>query len=598
MKSWPALALVALATTACGGGSTRPRDGGASADAAPDGAVDSSTPGDAADTGDAVDATPKPPPVSSPQSRLVVPGDATLIGHGADSCTNAPGATGDRWCAFARPDGSVFELWALNVTKAATGAAIVCDGSDPSCLRLSERLFKSRAAGYADAGFNGDTLIYGETNDQGLSGTPFVGTLYGWRPGLAGGRALTSDTGIACVGHARSDAVMCFESRLGDGLQEDLTVDLLAGELASVGADGLPKMDTILLTSTTDAPGAPLRAGFDLSPDGTTIAWSTRTKADAVETLHLSALSGTGAPLVVARDVSRWAIAPDGAAWYWLAGYDYDVTGAPSGTLQTAPFPMGAATTLASAAGDFGAVGAGLWLRTDVVAEVGTLRWMPDRRSPDTLATVDAKVLAVLDHAGNGASFLYAKTFVPTRPAPQATTTVTPQLVDLTVGAPGTGAGCVVSATAVALNAAFTPRGDVVVWQRFDMATGTSQGLATTVSSCVTAAFATRLGGLLPASAGAEDGYVFLDDADPAAGEGTLRYARVMDGGLVVAEPALQTRAAPVFASLPSAVAYTVATATAADGLYLAPLPAAAPASDAATDSAASPDASSDGGAE
>jgi hypothetical protein len=583
-------ALVALGALACSGGG-RPKDAGAPADALDAAGVgDAPGPSDTSDAGDALDATPKPPPVASVDSRLVVPGDATLVGHGADSCTNAPGATGDRWCAFARPDGSVFELWVLNVTKAAMGAAIVCDGSDPSCLRLSQRLFKSRAAGYSDAGFNGDTLIYGETLDSGVSGTPFVGTLYGWRPGLPAGRALTSDVGIACVGHARSEAVLCFENRLGDGLVEDLTVDLLAGQLGSVAADGLPKMDTLVLTSTTDAPGAPLRAGFDLSPDGSTVAWSTRTKADPVETLHAAAIAGTGAPLVVARDVSRWAIAPDGAAWDWLAGYNYDVTGAPAGTLQTAPFPMGTATPLASGVGDFGDVDAGLWLRTDVAAEVGTLRWMPDRRSPDVVTTVDTKVLAVLDHAGDGASFLYAKTFVPTRPAPQATTTVTPQLVDLTVGAPGTGPGCVVSATAVALNAAFAPRGDVVVWERYDMATGTSQGLATTLSSCATATFATRLGGLVPAP---EAGYLFLDDADPASGEGTLRYARVVNGGFIVADAPLQTRAAPVFAPLPgSVVAYTVATGTTADGLYVAPLPAPPPAADAGTDS------TTDGGAE
>ena len=476
----------------------------------------------------------------------------------------------------------------------------MCDGSDPSCLRLSERLFKSRAAGYADAGFNGDTLIYGETNDQGVSGTPFVGTaLAGWRPGLSGGRALTSDQGIACVGHARSDGVLCFENRLGDGLQEDLTVDLLAGELASVGADGLPKMDTLLLTSTTDAPGAPLRAGFDLSPDGTYVAWSTRTKADPVETLHLSALAGTGAPLVVARDVSRWAIAPDGTSWTWLAGYNYDVTGAPAGALQTAPFPMGTATTLASAVGDFGAVDAGLWLRTDVVAEVGTLGWMPDRLSPwassrrwtPKCSPCWTRPAKARRSCTRRPSFRRGpRRRPPRRSRPSWSTSPWERR------ARGRAASC--RRRPSRRNAAFTPRGDVVVWQRYDMATATSQGLATTVSSCMTATFATRLGGLLPASAGAEDGYLFLDDADPAAGEGTLRYARVMDGGLVVADPALQTRAAPVFAPLPplSGVAYTVATGTAADGLYLATLLAAPSASDAATDSAS--DASRDGGAE
>jgi hypothetical protein len=93
----------------------------------------------------------------------------------------------------------------------------------------------------------------------------------------------------------------------------------------------------------------------------------------------------------------------------------------------------------------------------------------------------------------------------------------------------------------------------------------------------VTAPFATRLDGVLPAG---DDGYLYRDEADVAAGEGTLRYARVVNGALAVAEPPLQTRATRVFAPLApelAAVAYTVATGTAADGLYVAALPAAPP---------------------
>jgi len=600
------LAFAALVTTACASSARREPDGAPPGDdGARDSAPDAADGADAAGVGDgdARDAPPKPPPVASPASRLVVPGDAALVGHGADSCTNEAGATGDRWCAFGRSAATGFELWVLDVTKAAAGAAIACDGSDASCLRLSQHLFKSRAAGFADAGFNGDTLIYGETFDTSASVTPFVGALFGWRPGLAAGHALTTDNGIACVGQARSDAVLCFEDRLGDGTDQDLTVDLLAGRLAATGASGLPKIDTLVLISTADAPGAPPRYGFDLSPDGAYVAWSTRTAADPIETLHASPLDGKGMASVVARDVSQWQIAPDGASWDWLAAYDYDVTGAPSGTLQSASFPTGAATTLASGVGDFQAVGgAGLWLRMGVADQVGTLGWMADRAAPANVATVDTKVLAVLDPS-DGSRFLYAKTFVPLRPAPQATTTITPELVDLTVGAPGVGPLCVVSAAPEALHATFTPRADVVLWARYDMATGASQGLATKVSSCAMTAFASRLGGLLPASSADDDagslGYLFTDDADPAAGEGTLRYARIVNGALVVAEQALQTRAALVFAPLPStlsAVAYTVATGTPADGLYVAPLPAPLPVSDAGVDSPL--DGPSDGGAE
>jgi hypothetical protein len=580
-------ALAALAMPACAGGGT-PRDAGPALDAG-DAATDTAADATTDTTADAPETAPKPAPVASPASRLVVSGDATLVGHGADSCSNDPGTQGDRWCAFARADGPVFELWVLDVTKAAAGAAIRCDGSDASCLLLSEHLFKSKAAGFADAGFNGDTLIYGETLDTGASVTPFVGVLFAWRPGMAAGRALTSDNGIACVGQARSDSVLCFDKRSGDGIAVDLTVDLLAGRLSSVGASGvgasgLPRMDALVLSATTDAAGAPPRYGFGFSPDGAYVAWSTRATGDPVETLHAFQLGGKSLPLVVAHDVSRWTISSDGTAWLWLAGYNYDVAGAPAGTLQRAAFPGGGApTTLAPAVGDYGAVAAGLWLRTDVATEVGTLRWMADPLAPAALAPVDTKVLAVLDAARDGSRFLYAKTYAPLRPAPQAPTSITPDLVDLYVGAPGGGAPCVVAATPAALHATIAPRGDVVLWDRYDAVTGESQGLATTVSSCATAPFATRLGGVLPAG---DDAYLFLDDADAAAGEATLRYARNVNGALVVAEPPLQTRVASVFAPLPpaiAAVAYTVATGTAADGLYVAALPEETPAPDGGT---------------
>jgi hypothetical protein len=595
---------LALGATACGGGARRAPDGGpppSDASSASD-AADTAEAGVATDGADAPEAPPKPDPVASPASRLVVPGPAALVGHGADSCTNEPGAAGDRWCAFARPAGDYFELWVLDVSKASAGTAVACDGTDASCLRLTQRLYKSRAAGFADFGFNGDTLVYGENPDRGDSTSSFLGVLSAWRPGLAAGHALTSEAGVYCAGRAGSDAVLCFANRAGDGLLKDLTIDLLAGHLATVGASGLPKMDTLLLTSTADAPGAPPRYGFDLSPDGQYVAWSTRAPGDPVEALHASLLDGKGQAIAVARDVSQWAISPDGAAWYWLAGYNYDVAGAPAGTLQTAAFPEGGGpTTLASSVGDFDAVGArGLWLRTGVAAEVGTLQWMADRLAP-AVAVIDAKVLAVLDQARDGSRFLYAKTFEPVRPAPQALTTTTTDLVDVYVGAPGGAAPCVVSATPAASHALLSPRGDVVLWERYDAATGVGPGLATTVSSCATAPFATRLGGVLPAG---DDGYLFLDDADLAAGEATLRYARVVNGGLAVVDPPLQTRAASVFAPLAPAlpaVAYTVATGTAADGLYLAPLPTGTPAADASVEAPSGTDASGetapDGGA-
>ena len=577
--------LVGLATLGCAGAPSRgPSDRDAAA------AEASPTDADAADAsgGDTSDAAPKPPPVAAAESRLVVPGAAALVGSGLDSCTNAPAASGDRWCAFARPAGDYTELWVIDATEAAGGAAIACDGTDARCLRLSGHLFKSRANGFSDSGFNGDTLIYDETPDRGDSTSAFFGVVWAWRPGWTAGRALTSAQGLACVGQGRSDAALCFENRTGDGAIADLTVELHAGRLSAAAGPVLPRLDTLILVATTDAPGAPERTQVDLAPDGSYALWSTRAAMDAIETLHAPRLTdgaAPGAPILVARDVSQWAVSPDGRAWYWLAGYDYDVTGAPAGTLQAADFPDGSnATTLAQAVGDFAVVNdKGLWLRADVAAQVGTLRWLPDRDAPAAAATVDTKVLGVLGQARDGARFLYTKTFAPVRPA--TATAAGFDVVDLYVGAAG-GAPCVVADTPTAVHAAIAPGGDVVLWDRDDGLTGERHGLATNVSSCTTTPFATRLRTLLPSG---DDASLYLDEADDAADEATLRYARVVDGALAI-EPPLQTRAAHVFAPLApalAAVAYTVATATAADGLYVAALPAAPDAS--------APDATADG---
>ncbi|HEX4403732.1 MAG TPA: hypothetical protein VH560_02820 [Polyangia bacterium] len=579
MKS-KALVVAGLMVVGCGGG--RPHTSDAATDArvdlgveAPDTGVDLDADADAT-----VDAAPKPLPVTATGSRLIVPGAAALVGQGLDSCTTTLPPTADQWCAFGRPasDMGFFELWVLDATKAATGAAIACDGSDASCLRLSTHLFKSRTTGFTDTGFNGDTLIYDEEMYAGEATALFSGVIYAWRPGWAAGRALTGENGVSCLGQAGSDAALCFEDPNGNGMVTNLTVDLHAGRLTSAAGSVFPKIDTLVLAATTDLAGAPPRYEFDLSSDGNYVAWSTRGATDEIEVLHAQKLEEDGSPadlpFVVASDVSQWQTSPDGAAWYWLSAYNYDVSGAPAGTLQTAPFPGGAnPTTLAAGVGDFSAVGAtSLWLRTDVAAQVGTLEWMADRGAPTATSTVDTKVLTVLDETPDGARLLYAKTFVPLRPGPVTTVSVAENLFDLYAGSSAASdagtAPCVPTETPSALHAALGPAGDLVVWERADNATTDTQGMATTLSSCTSATFATNLRSILRAG---DAGYLYLDDADPTADEATLRYAQVMYGSLVAGAP-IQTRAASVFAPLGAAasVIYTVATGTAADGLYVA----------------------------
>jgi hypothetical protein len=563
--------VVGLVGAGCGGGPGRARDGSSDGEVggdAPPEEAQASDAGGAAGDGATADAAPKPPPVAAEGSRHVVPGAAFLVGHGLDSCTNASAPGGDRWCAFARPAGDYNELWVLDVTKAAAGG-VACDGSDASCLRLSTRLYENRATGYGDHGFDGDTLIYGETTDRGAATSPFLGVIWAWRPGWPSGRSLTSSAGLFCMGHPASDAALCFDNRKGDGMIVDLTVDLLAGHLPAAGQSGLPRMDALLLVTPTDAPGAPARWRADLSPDGQYVAWSTRSPTSTVETLHAFQLGTKSEPVVVAQDVSQWAISPDGAAWTWLAGYNYDVTGAPAGTLELAAFPgAGGRATLATAVGDFGAIGAsGLWLRANVTAEVGELRVLADRLAPTNVATIDTKVLTVLDHTADGSRFLYAKTYAQTRLPPATTGAPPPTVLDLYVRGAG-GAPCVVSGVPAALEAAFAPGGDLVVWSLLDAATGGAVGVATGVSSCQSKVFAAHLGGLVPVGDAA---IATLEDPDDATREATLRYARVVNGAL---GPSLlvETRAARVVAAVasdPPALAFTVSAGGPEDGLYL-----------------------------
>src|SRR5947207_2149811 len=82
-------------------------------------------------------------------------------------------------------DGSA-DRWVINVTRAAAGRPITCDGTDVNCLRLTSGLFNDPSSGWRIHGFDGDTLIYyAELGPTAVSS--FVGPVYGWRPGWTAG---------------------------------------------------------------------------------------------------------------------------------------------------------------------------------------------------------------------------------------------------------------------------------------------------------------------------------------------------------------------------------------------------------------------------
>ena len=78
-------------------------------------------------------------------------------------------------------------------------------------------------------GFEGDTLIFYADSASVKSDEAYIGPIRGWRPGLPNAQVLTSGRGVVCVGHLRSDGVLCIENQTGGA--EGLQFDLSAGSL-------------------------------------------------------------------------------------------------------------------------------------------------------------------------------------------------------------------------------------------------------------------------------------------------------------------------------------------------------------------------------
>ena len=62
-------------------------------------------------------------------------------------------------------------------------------------------------------GFEGDTLIFYADSASVKSDEAYLGPVRGWRPGMAAAQALTGGRGVVCVGHLRSDGVLCIENQ-------------------------------------------------------------------------------------------------------------------------------------------------------------------------------------------------------------------------------------------------------------------------------------------------------------------------------------------------------------------------------------------------
>jgi hypothetical protein len=562
--AWLLGASLSLSIAGCGGGGS-PNDGG---DGKYHDAAVLDTPKDNTGSDSGVDTAPAGPPTIGAGSKLVVSGSVQLIGSGTDTCTNQVPPSGDRWCGFARLSTDLvnFELWVVNVTKAAQGVSIQCTSSvvDPNCLRLSTGLYSDATNGFRIHGFDGDTLTYSEVPS--MSGAGFLGNIFAWRPGWATPRNLTGNQGLVCNGHKLGKTVVCIQNPVPDPTQTFVhTAELHAGILDDAGTP-LPLIDTLILVTKDDAAGVQ-KWGAKLSPDGNSIAWSTRATDTGTEDLKWQNIGDAASRLAVASDVSQWVISSDSKKWFWLKSYNYATATAPLGTLQSAPYPGGASpVTIAMGVTDFNESGVSVSYRTQVdsTTGAGNLLVTPDRDMPATVAMVDTKVQFVFGASNDGKSLTYTKNVQ--NPTPSVF------LFDAYVGNSTGTMPCTLTATATAfLPPTFLGASSLVVWGKFNSVTQEIEGLSTTLPGCATRKFASDIFDWTPIG---DEGLVYLDtlNPDPAVNEATLRYGKIQQGLLPSPGNVIQNRAGLAYSTLLpalNAVVYTITTDTSADGLYV-----------------------------
>lgn len=479
-------------------------------------------------------------------------------------CSNDTDPKADLWCAFLTPSPEspgADALYAVNITRALAGATLSCDSpiGDPNCLLLTR--------GFAEntthrGSFQGSTLLYYDSTGVG----------YGWRPGMVNGRRLTAgeDDVHDCIAGKTGDAVACLR---------DLQIPVIPGTVVAtnavfselvagrLGPDSppLPVVDTVISSDPAeDITHFQFRIVGALS---NFIAWSTPLAPKGPETLKLQTIGDSASQRVIASEVSRWLVPPDGLHWTWLKDFNYD-SNAPSGTLQIAPFPDGTApTTLVPTASNF-------WLAGNnalaVMKEDGDLVGIPDPvAAPTDLKILDSEVIGVIGSSAVG-HLAYAKKF-----------DFVFGLIDLHVQkVDGTGAACFLDfREEVPYGAPLTPRflsgGRDIIWSQvtnLDDPFGELKvsGRVTRLSDCTTQNVHDDIGAISPLG---DEGITFSDTLDN--GTATLKIRRVLaDGTLAPDATVIQTRASASLSLYPfaRAVVYSVNIGDPADGLYIHPV--------------------------
>ncbi len=283
-------------------------------------------------------------------TRKIVDGVAGLVGGDWASCSHAPGATGDRWCAFSKSLAPApgTELWVINISEAVRGAIPACDGGSSACLKLTGNLWTGTPLWGpfhpSTHRFEGDTLLYHA--DQAPGGRePYQGAVWAWRPGWAAPRKITGDRGLQCHVEHRSTAAFCLDNAVAEKdpaspfdrpyLRE---FDLLAGKLDGAAGGPLATVAHIKIEGSDRA----WRARF--TADGEYLLYSVVPAPGGRESLYVlkTADAGKAAPPLVLEDVAEWEIAHDDKKIYLLRGYDRRLGETATGTLVMADLPTGA----------------------------------------------------------------------------------------------------------------------------------------------------------------------------------------------------------------------------------------------------------------
>jgi hypothetical protein len=288
-----------------------------------------------------------------------------------DNCSKTPAVNGvvpERWCAFVHQT----DLWVVNISRVVK-TTVKCDGSDPSCLRLTTKLYRDveDPSAYVNPTFWGDLLIF-SAEPTSAPADPFRGGVFAWMTGWTAPKRLTSSNGVKCRACNADDrawgtAVSCLDSPTPQG-----DVDVLVAPTPMAPLTKVTRQRYIDERMTS------------LSNDGTYFAYLVA--GPAGKRLFLTTVKDAADPTKqteIADDVALWQMSTDGGGLYVLRD---------SGRLSQINFsqptmPIDLAVRISAfgvlVADDY--AGNGIWAWQDPQNDSGVLKVFFSRTSPKEL---------------------------------------------------------------------------------------------------------------------------------------------------------------------------------------------------------------------